>query len=88
MELGFVDQKDIVTKDGKKVGMLVGANVDTADWTVPTILVEVNKDLVLDLGLQKSMLKSPKVNISTDLVEVVGDIIHLNIDLNGLKEHV
>lgn len=88
MELGCMEHKDVITKDGRKIGVLVGANVDTASWKVPTIIVEVNKDLVVDLGLQKSMLKSPKANISTDLVGVVGDVIQLTIDLKELKDHV
>ena len=88
MELGCIEHKDVITKDGRKIGLLVGANVDTNTWKVPTIIVEVNKELVVELGLQKSMLKSPKTNISTELINVVGDVIQLSIDLKGLKEHV
>jgi sporulation protein YlmC with PRC-barrel domain len=88
MELGCMDHKDVITIDGRKIGLLVGANVDTNTWKVPNIIVEVNKELVVELGLQKSMLKSPKTNISTELINVVGDVIQLSIDLKGLKDHV
>ncbi|MFP4170665.1 MAG: hypothetical protein ACLFUV_06560 [Methanomassiliicoccales archaeon] len=88
MELGCMEHKDVITKDGRKVGLLIGANVDTENWSVPTVTVEIHKDLVVELGLQKSMLKSPKTAIRTDLIGVVGDVIQLNIGLEELKDHV
>jgi len=88
LELGCLVHRDVITKDGRKIGALVGANVSTDNWTVPTIVVEVNKDLVEQLGLQKSMLKNPRVNLRTDLISVVGDVIQLKVDLKELKEHV
>lgn len=88
LELGCLVHKDVITKDGRKIGALVGANVSTSDWTVPTIVVEVNKDLVEQLDLQKSMLKNPRINITTDLISVVGDVIQLTVEMKGLKEHI
>jgi sporulation protein YlmC with PRC-barrel domain len=88
MELGCTEEKEVVTKDGRKIGILVGANVDTDDWTVHSIMIEVTKEMVLELGLKKSMLKSPKTSISTSHVSLAGDIIQLNVTLDELKEHV
>ena len=88
MELGCTEQKDVITKDGRKIGYLVGARVDTGEWKVSSILVEVTKEMVLELGLKKSMLKSPKTAISTELVDVSGDVIQLRATLEELKDHV
>ena len=88
MELSYSEEKEIITKDGRKVGNLVGAIVDTDKWIVNSILVEVTKEMVIELGLKKSMLKSPKTAISKELVEISGDIIQLKVTLKELKDHV
>jgi sporulation protein YlmC with PRC-barrel domain len=88
MDLGCTEEKEIITKDGRKIGHLVGAKVDTDDWSVHSIMIEVTKEMVLELGLKKSMLKSPRTTIGTDMVSTSGDVIQLNITLDGLKEHV
>jgi sporulation protein YlmC with PRC-barrel domain len=88
LELSSSDRKDVISKDGRKVGALVGVNVDTKTWTVHAIVVEVNKEIIEELHIKKSMLKLPKVNLKTDLVAVVGDIVHLNVDLKNLKDYV
>ena len=88
MELGCIEDKDVFTKDGRKIGILVGAKVDTDDWTVHSIIIEVTKEMILELGLKKSMLKSPKTSIGTSHVSLAGDIIQLSLTLNELKDHV
>lgn len=88
MELGCVEEKEVFTKDGRKIGILVGAKLDTDDWTVHSIMIEVTKEMVMELGLKKSMLKSPKTSISTSHVGLAGDIIQLNVTLDELKEYV
>jgi len=88
MELSCTEEKEVITKDGRKIGNLVGARVDTDNWIVNSILVEVTKEMVIELGLKKSMLKSPRTTISTELVSISGDIIQLKATLEDLKDHV
>jgi len=88
LELTSSDRKDVISKDGRKVGALVGVNVDTKTWTVHAIVVEVNKDIIEELNIKKSMLKLPKISLKTELVAIVGDIVHLNADLKSLKDFV
>jgi len=88
MELSYTEEKEVITKDGRKIGNLVGATVDTDNWTVNSIMVEVTKEMVIELGLKKSMLKSPKTAISRELVDISGDIIRLKVTLGELKDHV
>jgi len=88
MELSYTEEKEVITKDGRKIGNLVGAMVDTDNWTVNSIMVEVTKEMVIELGLKKSMLKSPKTAISRELVDISGDIIRLKVTLGELKDHV
>jgi sporulation protein YlmC with PRC-barrel domain len=88
LELSSSERKDVISHDGRKIGVLVGVNIDTKTWTVHAIVVEVNKDIIEELQVKKSMLKLPRINLKTDLVGVVGDIVHLNVDLKNLKDYV
>jgi sporulation protein YlmC with PRC-barrel domain len=88
LELSSSERKDVISHDGRKIGVLVGVNIDTKTWTVHAIVVEVNKDIIEELQVKKSMLKLPRINLKTDIVGVVGDIVHLNVDLKNLKDYV
>lgn len=88
LELSSSERKDVISHDGRKIGVLVGVNIDTKTWTVHAIVVEVNKEIIEELQVKKSLLKLPRINLKTDLVGVVGDIVHLNVDLKNLKDYI
>jgi sporulation protein YlmC with PRC-barrel domain len=86
IEVGCLKEKNVITKDGKMIGTLIGADIETASWSVPTIRIEVDKDIIRELGLEKSMMKSTKIKLSTGLIELVGDIVQLSVNLKSLRE--
>jgi len=88
LELNVTERKDVITKDGKKIGTLVGANVDAKTWTVLTLVVEVFKEVIEDLKIKKSVLKAPRITLKTDIVNVVGDVVQLSVDIKELKDHI
>lgn len=88
LELNVTERKDVITKDGKKIGTLIGANVDTKTWTVLTLVVEVFKEVIEDLKIKKSVLKAPKITLKTDIVNVVGDVVQLSVDIKELKDYI
>ena len=88
MELGCLEHKDVITKDGRKIGTLTGATVDVNDWTVPTFHMEVAKGVMEEFRLQKSLIKGAKVSLPTNLIGTVGDVVQLNVDMDGLKDNV
>ncbi|HUV24983.1 MAG TPA: hypothetical protein VMW26_06115 [Methanomassiliicoccales archaeon] len=86
IEVGCLKEKDVITKDGKMIGSLIGADIETENWSVPTIRIEIEKDLIKELGLEKSMMKTTKIKLSTGLIELVGDIVQLSVDFKNLKD--
>lgn len=88
LELNVTERKDVITKDGKKIGALIGVNVDTKTWTVLTLVVEVFKEVIEDLKIKKSVLKAPKITLKTDIVNVVGDVVQLSVDIKELKDYI
>jgi sporulation protein YlmC with PRC-barrel domain len=88
MTFSCAEPKPIITKDGKKVGALAGGTVDTNRWAVTLLALQVDKEAVPLLGKKKPALKPLVVNFRTDIVGAIGDVVQLNVDLNGLKDHL
>jgi sporulation protein YlmC with PRC-barrel domain len=76
LELGKLDSRDVYSEDGRLVGVLKGILVDTAAWTVPQLMVEVNKKVLDDLNLKKPML-SAYVNVNSPNVKSFMDDLNL-----------
>jgi sporulation protein YlmC with PRC-barrel domain len=87
MEVGCIKDLSVITKDGKMIGTLNGADIDTEDWTVPTVKIDIEKDMVEPLGLEKSLIKGTRIKLSTDLIELVGDIVQLGVTTAELREY-
>lgn len=86
LEVGCLKEKDVITKDGRRIGVLTGAEIDAESWKVQTVIIDIEKEMIEPLGLEKSMLKGTKIKISTSLIGLVGDIVQLNVDFKYLKD--
>jgi sporulation protein YlmC with PRC-barrel domain len=86
MELSSEEKKRIISKDGRELGTLAGSTIDTTKWTVLSIMVDVPKEQAKVLGIKKKLLKPVIINVSTDLIAVVGDVIQLRLDMKELAE--
>ncbi|MCG7844877.1 MAG: hypothetical protein MIO90_05545 [Methanomassiliicoccales archaeon] len=86
MELSSVDKKRVISKDGRELGILAGSTIDTGKWTVINIMVNVPKEQSKVLGIKKKLFRPVIINVSTDLIAVVGDVIQLQLDMKELAE--
>lgn len=86
MELSSVDKKRVISKDGRELGTLAGSTIDTGKWTVLNIMVNVPKEQTKVLGIKKKLFRPVIINVSTDLISVVGDVIQLRLDMKELAE--
>ena len=86
MELSSVEKKRVISKDGRELGTLAGSTIDTSNWTVLNIMVNVPKEPAKELGIKKKWFKPVIINVSTDLISVVGDVIQLRLDMKELAE--
>ncbi len=84
VEVGCIDKKNVITEDGRFLGTLAGAYIDTGSWMVTGLLVEINKDVVDELKIKKPMLRAAKAKIMTNLVKVTGDTVQLNTHMAEL----
>ncbi len=85
LELGCLEDRNVITTDGRIIGTLSGAMIDSSTWKVSSIVVDVHKDVIDELQVKKQMLKTPKVHIDTSMVSNVSDVVQLNVPLANLK---
>jgi sporulation protein YlmC with PRC-barrel domain len=82
------EEKKVITKDGRQLGLLSGAVLDTKTWTVIYLQVRVTKELLAELGRKKHFGKPGTISIATSTVSVVGDVVQLNVDMKELPDHL
>ena len=59
LEMGDLEDRDIITTDGRIIGQLKGAWIDTSNWSVANLVVDLNKDVVEELNVKKPILRLP-----------------------------
>jgi len=88
IEFASVVKKQILTNDGKDIGVLSGCIADESGWSVTHLLVELNKSGEELLGQKGGMLKSASVAIKIDVIKTVSDVVMLNVGSGELKDHI
>jgi sporulation protein YlmC with PRC-barrel domain len=85
LEMGCLESKNVITTDGRVVGVLSGAYVNTSDWTISSLVIELGKEVVSELNVKKPLLRTAKVSVATSIVKQVADVVQLKIDMAGLS---
>ena len=85
LEMGCIEGRDVITTDGRDIGNLAGAWLDVSTWTVTSLIVELDKTVVDELNVKKPMLRTARVNIPTNYVRNIADVVQLNTDISTLS---
>ncbi len=84
---GYLQSKDVLDGTGRYVGRLRGIMIDDK-WTIPAAIIEVNHDILDELGIETSIFDVALVNLPTEYVKNVGDVVQLTDDVASLKGFV
>ncbi len=77
--------KKVIGSRGTRIGEVESIDVDPRTWRIDSLVVDVDRDVTKDLGMEQPLLGGPRITIETDLVKDLADVIVLNMDLDGLK---
>lgn len=88
LEMGDLEDRDVITADGRVIGQLKGAWIDTNNWQVASLVVDLRKEVVDELNVKKPVLKAARINLPTSYVQRVADVVQLNTDMGGLAASV
>ena len=87
-ELLSSDKKHVITRNGMNLGEMTGCNIDTSKWVVTSIIVQLHNEMAKQLNVKKPFMKRATMKIRPDQIRVVGDVIHLSVDLEALKTNL
>jgi len=85
MALASMESKEVLTTDGRVLGTLYGAWIDTSVWKVTALVIDVDKRNIEELDVKKHAFRAPKVSVTVEHVANVADVIQLNVTLDSLK---
>jgi sporulation protein YlmC with PRC-barrel domain len=74
----------VVSKDGHKIGEVQEFDVNTQTWSVVTLAIRLERDVLEQLKLKKPLFGTQLLPISIDCVEGVADQVVLNCELLDL----
>ena len=86
--IGYLESKDVLTTDGRLGGFLRALLIDPKNWTVASMVVEVDRDILEEVGIKKPLLDRALVDIPAKFVKGASDVIQLNEDLEKMRGSV
>jgi len=87
MEYKEIEGKEVIGKQAHLIGKVSEIEFDTKTWKVTHVCVDVNKNIVEDLGLKKPTIGTVKATIPVEIIDAISDRILLgNESLDELKK--
>lgn len=78
--------RTVITADGQAVGTIKSIFLDSAEWRVESISVELRKDVADRIGATRSMFHRGLIELPVTLIQSVGDAVVLNVPVDALRE--
>ena len=76
----------VVTRDNILVGNVTTVMVNIDTWTVPSIVVRLDKTAIEAMKMKKGFFSKISVAIGTDTIRSCADMIHLDVNMDGVRE--
>jgi len=86
MKYSKLDGMKIVSLDAKDVGEISGAEVDTKNWSITHIHIELSDSALKELNIKKPLIGNVTLCFPVGFIKKVGDVITLSRNLDGLKK--
>jgi sporulation protein YlmC with PRC-barrel domain len=86
MKYSKLDGMKIVSLDAKDVGEINGAEVDTKNWSITHIHIELSDSALKELNIKKPLIGNVTLCFPVGFIKKVGDVITLSRNLDGLKK--
>lgn len=86
-ELKFSDLegKGVLTQDGRAIGTVSDMMLTDTEWTVTSLVVKIDRDLLEEFGMKKPMFGTQTVLVSVSAVSGVSDKIILRKAFEEVK---
>ena len=78
--------RTVISADGSAIGSLAALFIDSADWRVESIRIELQKDIADRIGASRTLLHRGTIELPVSFIQSVGDAVVLSIDVEKLRE--
>ncbi|MGN6110338.1 MAG: PRC-barrel domain-containing protein [Kofleriaceae bacterium] len=75
----------VLSGDGIALGEITRIYVETTDWHVEALEIRLRKDITDRLGASRSLFRGATLEVSTQLVQSVGDVVILTVTADSLR---
>ncbi|HJL16269.1 MAG TPA: PRC-barrel domain-containing protein [Sandaracinaceae bacterium LLY-WYZ-13_1] len=79
-----LEGKGVLTQDGREIGEVTDCVVDHAQWSVLTLVVKLERDLLEQFHMKRPMFGTQTVQLPTSYVSGVSDKVVLHKKLEEL----
>ena len=86
MKYSKFDGMKVVSLDAKDVGEVSGLEIETKDWKVTHIHIELTDNAIKELNIRKPLIGHVNICFPVGYIKKVGDVITLSRNLDGLKK--
>ncbi len=84
MKTREMNGKEVIGTEGWKIGRVTDVVLDTGNWQVKALEVELARNVAEEFGIKK-LLKSTQIQVKIEDVQGVGDAITLKISKAQLQ---
>ncbi len=78
--------RTVISADGQAIGSVKAIFLDSTEWRVESISVELGKDAADRIGASRSMFRHGVVELPVRLIQSVGDTVVLGVGVDQLRE--
>jgi len=78
--------RTVISADGNAIGALAALFINSADWRVESIRIELQKDIADRIGASRTLLHRGTIELPVSFIQSVGDAVVLSIDVDQLRE--
>ncbi len=84
MRIGDIVGKEVVTKDGVRLGKVADLLISQDNWAVVGLIIQLSKQVARAIGF-KSVIRAQRVSIPIGYVVGVRDVVALTVTLEEVQ---
>jgi hypothetical protein len=83
-EADFGKERNVITKDARRIGQMVGIKVDLTTWTVIAIVVRLERPVFDELKIKRPIFRTANATLPVGLISKISDVVQLNAEFHVL----
>jgi sporulation protein YlmC with PRC-barrel domain len=78
--------RPVISADGKVIGSISELSIDTSDWRVESVHIELDKNISDRVGGDRTLFHRGKIELPVSFVQSVSDTVVLTIAVEQLRD--